>query len=283
MYELTYRREDGVAIQLDLTHNIIVSTIGDLTGHAVSLSTSQGFGQIGTTVTDMSIGAKTLTVNGKILDGDTLAKKALISTFTPGTRGKLYWYDGRWMDVVVAKSPSISQERHSVFMMQLYAPFPFWRDAVASNPSSGKTTPMFSFPVNYATAHKFGVTAPSGYVECPNRGDVAVDFSLKLSGTANIVNPVISNHVTGKALSFTGTIPVGTTLNVYRKNGELRVTTTANGVETLAFDLLDDDSTLYELVVGENTLYLTADSGASTASLEIIYYNAYSGVLARGV
>lgn len=281
MYKLKYTSDSGKEIYLDFDHGYIVSTVEGATGRSVTLQTAQGFEQIGDTVTSQTIGGQRITINGRIPLQNTSAKNIMLKTFLPLTTGRLVWEDKYYMDVYVSESPTISQERHSTFLLSLYAPFPYWQKVSQSRYELGGLTPLFSFPINYSTPHRFGVTTIETQFNAYNGGDCTTTFALTITaGDTDLTNFAVTDVNTSKALRFIGTLNAGERLEMYRQNGQLYIK--KNSTED-AFDFLDDTSDLYSLVVGDNVLLFTADSGTSTAKVSITFNEAYVGVLADGV
>lgn len=281
MYKLKYVSNEGGEIHLDLEHGYIINTVDGATGRSVTLQTTQGFEQIGDTVTAQSVGGQLITINGRIPLQNTSAKRTLLKVLRPLTNGRLLWEDKYYIDVYVQDSPTISQERHSTFLFSLYAPFPFWQKVAQSRYELGGLTPLFSFPINYATPHKFGDTTIETQFNVFNAGDCAASFALTITaGDSELTNFAVTDVNTQKSIKFIGTLGAGERLEMYHENGQLYLK--RNATED-AFDLLDDTSDLYSLSVGDNVLLFTADSGASTAKVSIAFNEAYVGVLADGV
>lgn len=282
MLRLDYIRNGTTGI-LSLHDRIVIAKVQNATGYTVTLKTSQGLNQIGSSIDNASVAGQTLTITGFVLDGDTTAKRQLLATFAPLSSGRLYWDDAYWLDVAVKSSPAITQEYNSTFTMQLYAAFPYWREMNKSRCNMGGITPEYSFPVNYSASHRFGTYRGAIATDCVVVGDVPVEYEMHIFGQTAIVNPMIANQYTGQFIRFIGTISVGQMLNFYRADGRLRVTLSENGVETNAFDMFDDDSSLFTVDSGDNVLVPSADTGIEHMQVEILYYNAHAGVLANGV
>lgn len=281
MYNLRYIPENGAEIILTRDYGYLVNTVDGATGHAVTVTTAQGYGQIGDTVQGMSTAGQLLTITGRVPKRNTAAKRALLRAFLPLSSGRLIWEDKYYIDVVVRDSPTVSQEKHSSFMLALYAPYPYWRRLTESYYELGGLTGEFRFPINYATPHRFGTSTTETQFNAVNNGDSAAQFAMTiLAGDSDLTNFAVTNVNTLRSLRFSGTLPAGDCLEMYRTSGQLYLR--ING-ETDAFDLLDDTSDLFELDAGDNVLLFTADSGAETAKVAVTFNEAYVGVLADGV
>lgn len=283
MHKLKYVRSDGAALSLLPSYGIYIATVVGATGHSIDISLSQGYQQIGETASEITVAGQAIDIRGYVLDGRTSVKTKILSTFTPLTRGTLIWEDKYFIDVIVKEAPTVTQTRHSKFSLSLYAPYPFWKKSNKNYYQLGGVTAEFSFPVNYATTHRFGTRTGDTYFNCYNAGDMPIDYEISMSGTVDIVNPSVTDIYRHSAVSFTGTVAVGEVLKMYRENGVLRVTLTTSGIESDAFDMLDDTSDLFQLQPGDNVLRAAADSGEPTMTTLVAFYAAYAGVLANGV
>ncbi len=280
MYNLRYIPENGNEIILTYDYGYLVKTVDGATGRSVNISTAQGYEQVGETVQNTTLGGQVLTLYGKIPNRNTSAKLALLRAFLPLTKGRLVWEDKYYMDVYVKDSPTVTQEKHSDFILSLFAPYPYWQKLNENYYELGGLSGGFRFPVNYATPHRFATYSPETQFNAVNNGDSAAYFTLTIiSGGADLVNFVVTNVKTLKFLRFTGTLPAETKLELYRDSGQLYIK--ANGAD--AFDLIDDTSDLFSLNPGDNILLFTAESGTADAKITITFNETFAGVLTNGV
>lgn len=281
MYNIKYIRSDGKELEMNYSAGYLIRTIEGATGHSTTVASSQGYEQIGETVQGVSTLGKQISVYGYILDGQTDRKKALINMFLPNTHGKMVWEDTYYIDVYVAEAPTITQTWHSQFSFALYAPDPMWKRMGESLYQLGGITGGFSFPVNYSEPHTFGMATAATQFNAQNEGDMATSFKLVIrAGSMGLEGFGLQNVHSLKEIRFNGSLLADEYLEVYREAGQIYVR--KNGIAD-AFDMLDDESTLFELDPGDNVLLFTADSGAATASVFISFNAAYAGVLANGV
>ncbi len=280
MYNLKYIPESGNEIILTYDYGYLIKTVEGATGRAVNLNTTQGYEQIGETVQSTSLGGQIITVYGTIPRRNTSAKLALLRAFLPLTKGRLVWEDRYFMDVYVKDSPTVTQEKHSDFILSLFASYPYWQKLSENYYELGGLSGGFRFPVNYATPHRFATYSSETQFNAVNNGDSAANFTLNItSGGADLVNFAVTNIKTLKFIRFTGTLPAETKLEMYRDGGQLYIK--AGGAD--AFDLIDDTSDLFSLDPGDNVLLFTADSGAAEAKIAITFNETFAGVLADGV
>lgn len=276
MYHIKYKPEGGKVLNLSREYGYLINTVQGATGHSVFFDLSQGVDQIGQDVRGMYLEGQTVYITGKIPRGNTYAKNTLLRAFSPLSRGRLIFEDKYFLDVVVKDSPTVTQEKHSAFGMRLFAPFPYWQSVKENRYGFKRIEKKFFFPVNYSEPHMFGETIKVNPFPVSNRGDVPAAFSLVVTAGENGVSDFsVADKKTGKSLRFLGDLEAGDTLELFRDKGMLYVR--LNGEN--AFDLLDDESDLLDIPVGDSVLELSDSS--VTASL--VFREAYSGVLADGV
>ena len=240
------------------TENNLVFDISDLSGNDIELGLSQGVSQIGQTVDRMSIGGSTLTIKGVIYDDVQNGKMALRHAFAPFKEGTLY-FDEYYIYVVVRHSPTFSPKKdNGSFQLQLFAPYPFWR-SVANNVTT--------------------LSTGSTETNVVNNGDIEVPYSVKIYSDSTSTDVTITNTGTGEKLALVGAINSGDTIEIYRdKNNIIRAEKTASGTTTDAISMIDEDSDLWTVHVGDNVYTATDDEGGSDLHVIIEYNEAVGGV-----
>ena len=278
MYYAKFQNSKGETFNFGYRHGNIFDIDG-LTGHDVSVALSQGFNQIGETVEGLSIKSKELEIRGFLLNDATASKEKMLAVFAPRESGRLVFEDKYYLDCVVYKSPVIGvQKRDPEFELVLTAPYPYWQTISASNYVVGDYIPAFRFPVNYAQPHTFGVKSASAFINCINSGEVEAYYKLTFSTKTTTVNPGIINVQTQEFLKLNVTVNQGERYTVFRNGGRLMVEKESGGVKEDAFTLLDEDSDLLYIHVGDNVIRASADEGEDQLITTITFNPAVVGV-----
>lgn len=270
---------NGKKLRMNSNSGYYISTISGLTGVTANLELSQSNSGFGESFVGGSIKGISLQVKGKILDGQTDKKQALLDTVVPLGTGTLSLYEKsdeisvrakpyRVTDIVVKSTPTITQERNSKFVFTLYAPSPAWReltvktvglDGLASAPTA--VTVAGQVPADYTL--KILVTTATKLKEFT----LYQDFPDVVYGKSLYVNFQKWN---ADGASRTDRILIKQT------NGRLNMT--INGVN--ANKCIWTQSRLTRLDVGTHKMLFRA-AAASTASLE--FAPSYIGVVYNGV
>jgi Phage tail protein len=160
-------------------------------------------------------------------------------------------------------------------VIDFIALFPYWRDITDSKKSLAayreSLTLPFELPVTMGVEGESTIIMNDGHVETP--------IEIRFSGPS--VNPVIQNQSTGELIKINRTLEMGDVLYINTSPGnEKRVEIQrSDGSIEDAFHWIDIfESTLFNLVPGENYLVYKADSGTEEAIVSISYRNLYYGV-----
>ena len=242
-------------------------------GVSVDIGTSQGFSQVGETVESMTVGGRQINVRGDIFGNVQSRKKMMRKVFAPFVCGKLIFDGKHYIRVCVKDTPTFSPVRDDGrFTMLLYAPFPFFYSVDDSHYNIGEILPAFSFPVNYATPHKFGERGTEKYTNVYNSGDIAVPFNVYMETFGTSVNPLIVNINTKEYLKLNGTLTAGDVANIYRdSNNILRVELSTDGELVDILSWVDDGSSLFQLNPGDNIIAFDDDGGGSSLTVKFTF------------
>lgn len=275
MISAVFEADNGKKFLLGVDNGIVFSAdVGN--GVSVNLGKSQGFGQIGETVQTQSVGGKPINIKGVIFS-DIAAKKAeMRNAFAPFVSGRLV-FDGKYYTRVYVKDPpSFSATKNDGrFMMQLYAPYPYFYSINERTFLIGAVKPLFKFPINYSTPHKFGEKSGAKYVNVQNNGDVPVPYRMTLSTSLQSTNPTITDMQTLSFIRILGVINVGDTVTVYRDDdGVLRAELeNENGTQDIIYRI-DEASTLFDIRAGENLILAEDDEGGNALTARFVFSEA---------
>ena len=263
MYSARFESDNGLTFVFGKNGgNVFDMDLGS--GVSVDIGTSQGFSQIGETVETLAVNGRPITVTGVLFRDVDNQKRNMRKIFAPFVAGKLIFEDGHYTRVYVKDPPSFSSvKKDGRFTMQLLAPFPYFYGQNEQSVQVGEITPMFSFPVNYSGAHSFGKLSKGRYSTIYNDGDVKVPYNFQIIVNGTSTNPTVTNLLTFEFLKINGTFNAGDIINVYRDENNVLVANVTRGdanVEDI-LSMIDDDSTLYELSIGDNLISVNDDEG----------------------
>ena len=281
MYEAKFVNDNGDQFLFSLSSGIAFD-IDPLSGIDVSVASSQGFNQVGETVTGMSVGGIRRRITGVVTDkrNDVQIAKRIRRALGALGRGTLH-VGGLFCEAIVQKTPEFTRLKNGVltFSAQVFCPLPYWQSEEETVKTLGGYTPAYRLPINFSTPHRFGVKSSGAFVNCSNPGEVDAPFSVRFLSTSQSTDYAIININTLAELRIHDTLMAGDTVTVGRQDGRLYVVkTNEDGTKTDLFYALYEGSTLFSLAPGDNVLKATAQSGEASLIAYVTYSGAYTGV-----
>jgi hypothetical protein len=278
MYKAKFINSKGQTFFFGYEHQNLFDIDG-LTGQDISISASQGFNQIGETVENLSVGGRLFEISGRFLGEATEQKKKMLSVFAPFESGRLVFEEKYFIECVVKYTPIITIEKKNPrFNVILSASYPFWQKITQESYITGSFVPNFRFPVNYSEPHSFGVPVSGALLNVYNGGEVEAYFRIDIMSRGETLNPGILNVKTQEFLKLNAKVVAGEKYSVYRKKGKLVVEKETEGIVEDVFSLLDEDSDLFALHVGDNVISAFAEENESLLTVAITFNNAVVGV-----
>ena len=194
--------------------------------------------------------------------------------FAPFVAGKLIFEDGHYTRVYVQDPPSFSPvKKDGRFTMLLFAPFPYFYGQNEESVQIGDIVPMFRFPVNYAEPHSFGKFSEGRFSTIYNDSDVKVPYGFRIAVKGTSTNPTVTNLLTFEFLRINGAFSAGDVISVYRDENNVLVANVTHSDASVddILSMIDDDSTFYELSVGDNLISINDDEGGVGMSTKVSY------------
>lgn len=277
MYKARIETDSGKTVNFSFENGILFD-IAPLSGVDVSLSTSQGFRQIGESVEGQGVGGITRTISGKVLNSK--IQQQMLKDLPVFTSGKLYFNDSHYCEIVVKKTPMFSLKNGATrFSMQVFCIDPFWKQKNTLYYSLGGLKKLFTLPTTYNT-HKFGERAGAQFINCHNPGDVKAQLKLTFSTTTQAVNYGVINQRTLEVSRFNDTLEPGELVTLWQEKGRVFATKESSGLTIDFLGYLSDDSTLFNVLPGDNILKIVADTGENDIIASAEFTPAYMGVIA---
>lgn len=275
MYNVIFESDNGQKYVFGKSGNTVFDM--DLgSGVSVKLGTSQGFSQIGETVQSKNVSGRNINVTGCVFGNVPERKATMRRVISPFAWGRLVFEKKYYTRVCVSNPPSFSTVKNDGrFKMRFFAPYPFFFEINETSSEIGSIKPLFSFPVNYSTPHKFGEKSSEKYKNIVNSGDVRIPFSLYLHTSGTSTNIVLSNLTTFQNLKINGKLLAGDYINIYRNSDNvLKAELTSNGTTTDVISWIDESSDLFELETGDNLIAVNDDEGGVSLDAKISFNSA---------
>ena len=279
MYNAKYISDAGQEFVFSFENGVIFD-IDPLSGVSINLATAQGYHNAGEVVMGKTIGGVTRQISGVFFRNKEKNKRDMQKAFAPVSSGKLYFNNIYYCECDVKKTPEFHKKgERELFTIQLLCAYPYWMAVKDVTYELGAYEPAFSFPVNYAEPHMFGVKNASQFIDVFNDGEENSLFTAEFSSMTATSNYGFLNIHTGAYIRFTDTLNIAERMRIFWKNNVLKLERIdANGVVSDAFPLLDEESTLFSVAPGNNVFLLQADAGLDSLIANISFKKTKAGV-----
>jgi len=276
--KVTYINEAGESISLAYSFPYFFQQISGTDGPTAEVIRVQTIGQDGSTITNVRLMNREITLRGTIRgrtkDEIAIYRSRLLRVFSPKSKGRIIYEYGnvkRQIECQVETGPRFSKLqtfKYQDFLIDILCPNPFWTAIEPATTVMKSFDGGFVFPMSFYI--EFGTVGT--HIILDNDGDVETPVFLELTG--KLVTPVIKNLTTGEEIKINRTIETGDILEIGTEFGNKYVR--INGEN--AFHYVDEDSDFFNLVVGENQLEYTAAESDENSNCIISFYPRYLGV-----
>ena len=104
-------------------------------------------------------------------------------------------------------------------------------------------------------------------------------YRIDLTSEATSTNITLTNLETFEFLKINGTLNAGERISVYRDdNNQLKAVLYKGSEETDIISWIDEESTLYEMNVGDNLIVASDDNGGVNLTAQLTFNNVVGGV-----
>ena len=286
--QIKYINENNKSIELNTKPSFLrLYYVEGKDGLSNQISSSKITFTDGINVFNTTINERSLAIIGKIISKDkeqvANIKRNLIETFNVKSNGLLIYKDTEeskeyCIDCIVTNGPKFTVNGYGVidFIVELVAPYPFWRDKKEAKVEIAQIKGSFHFPLNIPTI--MGYKQPSLIVNCNNTGDVEVGMRIEFIAKKELKNPSLFDVNTRKFIKINKNMARGEKITINTNIGKKYITSNLNGVETKILHLLDFESDFLQLKKGDNLFRYNADEGIDFLTCNIYYSPKYLGV-----
>lgn len=264
-----YVNNNGDSVVFNYSGGLLINKPTGIDTLSVNLSQAKGINQTGATIQSTNIQPRPVTITGYFVgDMQPENKEHLVSVIRPDIGGKLY-ADDFYLNVWPTSTPTIeAKPTNARFQLSLLAAYPYWCKDDSATVVLGGVQKLFKFPWNLSRAYQFGKYSDKKFMNVFNKGQVPVPFTATFTAKAEVVNPRITNALTGKFMLVKKTLVSGERLVVQITHDRTYVTSSIDGECRGALSL---SSSLFELDVGDNVLKPEAESGLDNMQVDIDY------------
>lgn len=288
MRRLVYTNPDGAEIAFTETRYGLTKLEG-LGAPDVTIQEQKSPFQDGSVSIDQLLMPRNVVIEGVVAVGNNNAlryqyRKDLCAVVNPklGPGRLTYTNDhGTWTLTGIPKGPVFpnknANDGNQRFQITFYCFDPYMYDVSETELEMQNVVPLTTFPLTFLAGGNILSEYVGGAKSAFNSGDYATPITLRIYGPCT--NPKLTKVNTGEFLKITKVMASGDLLEISTRAGYKTVYyTPSGGSRANAINLLDFDSTFFQLDPGENSLELTDDTASGSKLCFVSWYNRYVGV-----
>lgn len=276
----------GITIEFDNQKYMINEK--DLGAAPATHATIKGIDQVGTYLTNSTIGSREIAIVGYCLANSKEEmkerKRTLYQALNPLDKFTLYVDDYKIECVsedTVSFAISHGENNHlfAKFMISAFCPNPCFTPINATTKPLSMIQGLFHFPLILTTAGvPFGVRQQGVNINVVNNGDIATGMIITFKARGPVVNPSLMNVETREVIKIKKSMVSGETIIVNTNYGKKSCVSIVEDETTNILNYWDIDNTFIQLAVGDNWLKCDADSGADKLDVDVSFAPQLIGV-----
>jgi len=275
-----YTNEKGESVEFGRNTPYKVISIDGESAIQNVITSSKNYAQDGESINAMALDIRPILIQGRLTarsksELETHRRK-LIRVFSPKLKGRYVKLDSAveyQVECVVEFAPhfaSVVRNDKSVnFQISLICPDPYWQSVTESETEIVTWIGGLEFPLVFPTQFS---TAGEKRINVINAGDVETPIRVEIAAPAT--NPKLTHIGTGEFIRIKRELTGNDVLVVTTDFGNKRVE--IDGVSK--FNYIDQETTFFSLLPGDNILEYTSDDEQEKARVRISYKNRYLGV-----
>ncbi len=246
----------------------------------IDMTTSQSYGQAGSTISGQNVLPKTVTFNGALYGSNArevqLLRDRILSVVAPQKQarvtfslvgGESWFIDGYPKQTTEFSDGDTLQK----FQFEFYVPYPFFRSGESKSYQLSGLRALWRTPFYTGGTFHISKYTEDAFKRVENSGNVEQSISLKLYASAEVTDPIIYNVDKGTFIAIrkvfkTGESMLISTFGADKDAGRAAVFVEANGTESNGFRLITPDSDLSMTVSPGGNIFM-ADASANKQNL----------------
>lgn len=282
MEKFIYTNAQGRSITFAQKGTYIIANYSGLAQSEVIPISSRGYRQIGKTLAHTGLGLRIIQLDF-YLHSNTMEefyekRRELAQIFNPLLGEGTLIYSNNYTTKSIAVLPTLAPQPINkmgslqLFSMELTAHNPLWYDVEDNRVRMAGFENGLTYPLEKEW-YRFADISSSMVIT--NVGDWTTPVKFEFSGSAS--NPTIANATTGEQIAVNKAMENGEQLIIDTAFGNKTVMfVDGSGKATSAYNLISNDTTFFQLALGDNRLVFAAETGQP--EVYITWRNCYVGV-----
>lgn len=281
--EYIYQNSAGESIIFSPSSDFFPTLIEGITSNEVDITTTQHIYQIGTDISNITVGGRSITIEGFIKDKFSYNRNKMLELISPNDRGQLICKlpngEKYFLDVTPSQTPVIETpiftkwSKFQFFQFSLFAPFPYWRNKRKVESFLNGYRPMLAFPrvinPNGTKPFKRSTLERGVFITIDNDSGQDLGLQFHLKAKTEVVNPKIIQVSTGYFLELNYTMQPSELIVINTDYMRKSIKSSINGNIMKNMDLIK--SRFLMLEKGRNIFKF--ESQTNTQGVDVICYH----------
>lgn len=188
-------------------------------------------------------------------------------------------YNDVYIDGIVKAIDGDLFAQSQKIVITIFCADPYFKDVKESVILMSQTIDLFEFPFDISSVGKeFSKIDNLKTVNVVNNGDVTSGMIIELSANSEVVNPIIYDRVSTKAMAFEITLAATQSLIINTNQNEKSVFLNVGAEKINAISTLNRGSNWLQLTPGDNIFVYEASSGAENLEITFSHTDRYGGL-----
>lgn len=282
MYTLILENKYGDKLELTHNPNYTISMIDGLDPPDATINTTHNAGFDGSTFNSAYVNNRTITITLAVNQPAEENRIALYRYSMPKASVRVYYRNGTrdvYIDGYVQTMPIGYFDRKQVVQIVILCPQPLYTGTYAETQEMTSVDALMEFEVETpAVGIEFSEIILNQEKSITNNGDIETGAVITIRATGAAETPKIYNTGTGEYIILNVTMAAGDVIVINTRKGEKKIVLTHSGTDTNIVGLLEQGSTWFSLLPGDNVFIYTADTNPENLYLTFDVLNQYQGV-----
>ena len=282
MFTLIAENEYGE--QLELTHNTAysISSIDGIDPPDATINTTHNAGEDGNVFNSSYIGERTITITLAINAPAENNRINLYHYFKSKRAVRLYYTNSTrnvYIDRYVQTVGIAYFDRKQTAQIVIKCPRPLFNSATGNINEFSSIESLFEFPFSIAEAGiEFSSLNIGEEKDIINGGDVETGVQITIRMLGSVTTPKIYNVETNEFFIINGTYTAGDVITINTVRGQKQVTLLSNGVTSNLIGQLEEGSTWFTLIPGDNVFTTAANAQPENMLITFTITDLFEGV-----
>lgn len=282
MYTLSVENTYGDILELTNNPAYCISNVDGIDPPEATINTARNAGADGSVFNSAYMNNRTITITMAINGPAEANRIELYRYFKSRFPLRLHYSNGSrsvYIDGYIQSMQIAFFDQKQTAQIVIECPQPLFNGSALSVQEFSNVQALFEFPFSIPQAGiQFSEILPYVEKSIINDGDVETGVVIEVKAVGPVVNPKIYDVDTNESFILNMTMSEGDLITINTRRGEKSVKLTSGGVTTNIVGYLQDGSTWFNLLPGDNVFTTNATANPENMLVTFTIINQYEGV-----